>query len=187
MDIRLENIVKKYGNKTVLDGFSHTFKDGRITAVCGESGCGKTTLIRIIAGLDEGFTGTVSPTEFTVSVAFQEHRLFPGATVSQNVELADDSGSGLELLLLLGIGEESFSTLPHQLSGGMARRVSLARAIVKSADVYLFDEPFSGLDDENAENTAAVLKKYCEGKTCIVVTHNRQLAERFADDFLFLD
>ena len=91
-----------------------------------------------------------------------------------------------ELLIKLGIDEESFKKFPAELSGGMARRVSLARAIAKDADIYLFDEPFSGLDSENAERTAKVIKEYCKNKTCIIVSHNKELSKILADDFLQL-
>ncbi len=186
MELRLENITKSFGDKTVLKGFSHVFKDGSITALCGESGCGKTTLLRLIAGLDKYFEGKISPEKYSVSVAFQEHRLYPGATVLENVKVASDSPLTAELLLELGIGKESFDALPSELSGGMARRVSLARALLKDADVYLIDEPFAGLDEDNAQNTARILERYLKGKTAVVVTHNKELASLFANDFLYL-
>ncbi len=186
MNLLLKNIVKKFGDKTVIDNFSHLFPHNTTTAIFGESGCGKTTLLRIISRLERDHEGVIDPIDYTVSVAFQEHRLFPGATVLENVRVAGDVNKGTELLIALGIDSTAFNKYPSELSGGMARRVSLARAILKNADVYLFDEPFSGLDPENAENTAKIIKEYCANKTCIVVTHNKELAEIFADEFLYL-
>ena len=186
MKIQIDNLSKAFGEKVIFNGFSHVFEDSTITAIYGESGCGKTTLLRIISGLDRDCNGSISPEKFTVSFAFQEPRLYPGATVQENLSPFDKSCRAEELLSRLGIGRESFDALPDELSGGMARRVSLARAILKEADVYLFDEPFAGLDAENAENTARVIREYCDGKTCIVVTHNKELAKLFAKEFLYL-
>lgn len=187
MNLQILNLYKKFGDKEIFKDFSYTFKSGKITSVCGSSGCGKTTLLRIIAGLDKDYEGKMSPDKYTVSVAFQEPRLFPGATVYENMLVADKKNMSRKLLLKLGITEENFSALPNELSGGMARRISLARAIVKDADYYLFDEPFAGLDDNNAELTAQIIKEYCSGKTCMIITHNPTLAKYFTDEFLYLD
>ncbi len=186
MELQILDLNKSFADKIIFKNFSHSFKDKTTTAVCGSSGCGKTTLLRIISGLDKDFNGKITPEEFTVSVAFQEPRLYPGATVLENIAVADTSERGVSLLNKLGIPNESLSALPFELSGGMARRISLARAILKKADLYLFDEPFSGLDENNALITAQIIKEYCHDKTCIVVTHNQKLAEIFSDDFLYL-
>lgn len=186
MNLQIIDLNKSFGEKTVFENFSHTFKSGCVTSICGSSGCGKTTLLRIIAGLDTDYKGIILPEKYTVSVAFQEPRLFPGATVLENVSVTDNKEKARSLLSELGIYKDSFKALPFELSGGMARRISLARAILKNADYYLFDEPFAGLDEVNAKITANVIKEYCFGKSCIIVTHNAELAKTITDEFLYL-
>ncbi|MDL2060463.1 ABC transporter ATP-binding protein [Mesosutterella sp. AGMB02718] len=142
-----------------LQNLSLRAEPGEIAAVVGESGCGKTTLLRIIAGLERAEAGRVrfegasgEPASPRIGVVFQEHRLFPWMTVRENIELAvrrlpaperrRRCGEILELVRLSGF-EEAY---PRELSGGMAQRVGLARALVGSPDVLLMDEPFGALD-----------------------------------------
>lgn len=187
MTLTLNNITKRFDDKTIFQDFSFTVDEGKIMAVVGESGVGKTTLLRILAGLDRDFLGKITPKNYKTSVAFQEARLYPGATVMENLLTVTDFKSAESLLLEMGIEKEEFNLYPHELSGGMARRVSLARALLYKADIYLIDEPFSGLDGENTANVSNILCKYLKGKTSVVVTHNAEFAENNADIILNLN
>lgn len=186
MKISLINITKSFEEKKVFDSFSCDFEDNGITVIKGESGVGKTTLLRITAGLDKDFTGRITPEKYSVSFAFQEPRLFPGAAVLENLTAVSEKDRALLLLEKIGIGKESLFLYPDELSGGMAKRVSVARALLFDADVYLLDEPFSGLDEENICNTAKAIREYVSGKTCVVVTHNSAAAEILSGNIINL-
>lgn len=186
MNISLKNISKSFDDKVVLDNFSLELEDGKITVIMGESGIGKTTLLRILAGLDRKFTGEITPSEFKVSVAFQESLLFPGATVIENLTFIADREKSEKILLDMGIEKEEFELFPHEISGGMARRVSVARALLFNADLYLLDEPFSGLDEENENKLLEVISSYLNGKTVLIITHNVSIMKKLADKTVLL-
>ena len=178
-DIIVQNIVKRYGALSVLNGFSHTFQEGRVYCVMGPSGCGKTTLLRLIAGLetpDEGSIAGIAAQR--VSFAFQEDRLIPHFSAAKNVELVLPDRAriraALERIGLSGSLDKPVS----ELSGGMARRVALVRAALFDASIVLLDEPFKGLDSVSYKATLAFIKEECRTKTLICVTHS---AEEAAD------
>lgn len=174
--MKAENITKKFDGKTVFDSFSADFPDGRFTSLTGASGSGKTTLLRILSRLDKDHGGTVTGGG-KISFAFQEPLLFEGATVFENVALKKDAREHAKrVLLALGINGEDFALFPSQLSGGMAKRVSLARAIVFPADTYFIDEPFAGLDDTSKSMAAEVILCELRGKTVVISTHDRSFA-----------
>ena len=144
------------GSIKPVDGLSVSLKAGEIHAVIGESGCGKTTLLRLIAGLDTPDSGSVCFLPLgktpTISIVFQEPRLFPWFTVEKNVALSVRHLNGEEqkekvrrVLELVGLSH-CRELLPSQLSGGMAQRVGLARALCPEPDILLLDEAFSALD-----------------------------------------
>lgn len=158
--IECRNLSKEFhsanGSIKPVDGLSLSFKAGEIHAVIGESGCGKTTLLRLIAGLETSDSGTVNflPEERspTISIVFQEPRLFPWFTVEKNVALSVrhlDTDAQQEkvsrVLELVGLSRCKH-LFPSQLSGGMAQRVGLARALCPEPDILLLDEAFSALD-----------------------------------------
>ena len=132
MTLEIKNLSKKYTKDYIFSNFSQKFDNTGLYLVVGESGRGKTTLLRLIAGLDKSFEGEISR-EGAVSVAFQEYRLFPTLSALENVYLEneDNKASAMALLLRLGLSEEAAVALPGELSGGMKQRVSLARAILK--------------------------------------------------------
>ena len=135
-----------FGDKAVLSRFSLTLPDRGITALSGPSGCGKTTLLRVMAGLERG-GGTVS-LPGRAALLFQEDRLLPWLTAEQNIAavlprpLRSEAGRFLALTEL----EEEGGAYPGELSGGMGRRLSLARALALGREVLLLDEPFTGVD-----------------------------------------
>ena len=143
----------------------------------GESGCGKTTLLRLILGLETPARGTVKVGTDRVSVLFQENRLLPYLSVAENCALFARGASAPETVLReLGL-EESANALPSALSGGMARRAALARMLSHEAELYLLDEPFNGLDEENVRRCAKAINRITAGKTVLVVTHHESEAE----------
>lgn len=180
MSLVIFNLKKAFGSKTIFDNFSYTFKDTGIYALTGESGVGKTTLLRLIAGLDTTYSGEILGGGIgNVSFAFQEHRLFPNLSALDNVILANHDkptdevmAEAKNMLLSLGIAEKDIHLTPSELSGGMRARVSLARAFLKKSPLLLLDEPTSELDAENAELVRKVIKKQSERQLVIMVTHN---------------
>lgn len=177
--MKLVNIFKSYEsgcNKiTVFDGFSREIEDGAVTWITGDSGVGKTTLLRIIAGL-EAFDGEIEGKSGRISFVFQEDRLFEHLTPLENCYLAADRAKRDEIrkaLLAVGMPKTSLEMPAGQLSGGMKRRTAIVRALFAEADILLFDEPFKGLDDDAKRETAVLTEKMRAGRTLIAVTHDR--------------
>lgn len=157
--IKLENITLRYGGKLVLDRFSLELPGRGFTALSGPSGCGKTTLLRVLAGLAAPECGTVSGIDpARTAFLFQEDRLLPWRTVRQHI--ADvlprarrgEVGKWLAFAEMEGEGD----ACPAGLSGGMARRLALARCAALGGDLFLLDEPFAGVDQER---TARILDR----------------------------
>lgn len=175
--IVVSDVSKRFGEKTVLNHFSLEIEKGGIFLIMGASGCGKTTLLRIMIGLEKADEGKVSGIDpDRISFVFQEDRLIDHLSVLSNaiLPMKNESASrkaGAKALALLGLeGEEKKRA--RDLSGGMARRVSIARAMLKEADVVFMDEPFKGLDKDTKEKAISFVKQYAEGKTLIIVTHS---------------
>ena len=145
--LKLEKISLKYGDNTVLHDLSYEFEEGKLTAILGESGVGKTTLLNIIAGLLKPSSGRMTNTHERISYVFQDPRLFDWMTATENVSTVSNDTLAVEMLTLMGL-EDSLDKYPAELSGGMKQRVSLARALAYSPDLILLDEPFKGLDPE---------------------------------------
>ena len=180
MSLVIKNLNKSFGEKEIFNDFSYSFGDRGIYALTGESGVGKTTLLRIISGLDSDYDGEILGAD-SVSLAFQEHRLFPVLTALENVVFAISDTKNEAVLSLaknmltsLGISEKDFSLLPSELSGGMKQRVSLARAFLKDAPILLLDEPTGELDEENARLVRDVIKSEGQSRLVILVTHNKK-------------
>ena len=165
--LKLLKIEKFFGEKRVLSGVSLTVKKGECAMLFGASGCGKTTLLRIAAGLEKQDGGSVEKSGKT-AVVFAEPRLFPTATVLENVTAVMSRSKkdrkaaerrAVEILAAFGLGG-SESLYPSELSTGMAARVSLARAVAYDADLYLMDEPFKSLDAGIKQSVVAYLRQY---------------------------
>ncbi len=160
---------KRFGDKIIFSRFSLDIPDGSSVLLKGESGRGKTTLLRMIASLDRDFDGTIESSRAVM--LFQEDRLIENMGVLSNLLLVTDKkDEALALLERVGLKGEEKSIL-STLSGGMKRRVSIARLLLLESDVYLFDEPFNGLDSETKKTVAALIREKTEGKTIIVVSH----------------
>ena len=170
--ISFKNVYFSYGKKQILNDFNLQINDGERVCLCGPSGKGKTTVLRLIMGLEKENSGQVKVLENAkISAVFQEDRLLPFKTVLENITLFGDSMQGLSVLKELGL-QDYANKYPSSLSGGMARRVSIARALASGGDIFIFDEPFNGIDEENVKLTAALINHYTCGKTVIMVSHN---------------
>ena len=157
--ISVSNITVCFAEKTVLDGFSLAVPEQGITALSGPSGCGKTTLLRVLAGLQKPQAGTAS-LPGPVSLLFQEDRLLPWRTVGQHITdvlpkaRRGEAGRWLELVELAG----EQARYPAQLSGGMGRRLALARCLACGGALLLLDEPFAGVDAQRAGRILARIR-----------------------------
>lgn len=188
----------------VLRDISLQVKPGEFVCIVGPSGCGKSTLLRLIAGLDLQFTGAirfegepVRGTSLERGLVFQDHRLFPWMTVAQNVALAMRN-SGLSAqeqatrvvghLSLVGLSDFS-QAYPQQLSGGMAQRAALARALVNKPKLLLLDEPLGALDALTRMRVRDELARIWmhEGTTMIMVTHDVEEAVQLSDRVVVMD
>ena len=183
--MKITNLSKKFASKVIFDNDTFEFPDGKVTYLIGESGIGKTTLLRIIAGLDKEFSGEITSISNKISYVFQEPRLFPNLNVEENISLvAEDSCYSVKEILSLMELENEQNSLPSSLSGGMKMRIALARAIYNDGDIFLMDEPFSALDDELKARLLPKVFDYLKGKTIIIVSHNLDEANKFADKII---
>ena len=174
--IKLLELTLRYGDKLVLDRFSLEIPDRGLTALGGPSGCGKTTLLRVMAGLAKTEGGTVSGVDpARTAFLFQEDRLLPWRTVSQNIadvlpkSRAGEVGRWLAFAELEGEGD----AYPASLSGGMARRLALARCAALGGELLLLDEPFAGVDSERTARILGQLRGL--GVPIVLATHQPQV------------
>ena len=177
--ILIDHLTKRYGDKIVLDDFFMTVQEGEKLAIMGESGRGKTTLLRIIAGLEQSESGVLDGfSKEDVAYVFQEPRLFDSFSVLRNLTMVsmlphkEAEKRARELLSCVGLATDA-EKYPDQLSGGMKQRLSLARAFMVDRPILLLDEPFSALDQETKSSMIRFVKEYAKNKTVILVTHDR--------------
>ena len=202
--LELKNIEKSFSGRKILDGISLKVTDGEIMCIVGQSGGGKTTLLRCISGLeriDEGEMmldgrkfDPMSSKEALIGVVFQEYNLFPHLSVWENVTLAPEIAlkkdpqavekEARQLLKKLALeGKENL--YPYQLSGGQKQRVSIARALAMHPKILCYDEPTSALDPGLRDKVRdIILSLKNESMTQIVVTHDLNFAREIADDIL---
>lgn len=206
--LQLKNITKNYlsGDNEVqaLKGINIEFRENEFVSILGQSGCGKTTLLNIIGGLDRYTSGDLiingkSTKEFkdkdwdiyrnhSVGFVFQSYNLIPHQTVLANVELAlTISGVGkserkkraIEALQKVGLGDQ-LNKKPNQMSGGQMQRVAIARALVNDPDILLADEPTGALDSKTSVQVMEILKEISKDRLIIMVTHNPELAKKYS-------
>lgn len=202
--LELKKIEKSFSGRKILDGISLKVTDGEIMCIVGQSGGGKTTLLRCISGLeriDEGEMmldgrkfDPMSSKEALIGVVFQEYNLFPHLSVLENVTLAPEIAlkedpqavekEARQLLKKLALeGKENL--YPYQLSGGQKQRVSIARALAMHPKILCYDEPTSALDPGLRDKVRdIILSLKDESMTQIVVTHDLKFAREIADDIL---
>ncbi len=180
--VKLIDLSHNFESKELFTNLNHEFGEG-IHAICGRSGCGKTTLLRIIAGLEQQTSGEVLA-DRPISFSFQDSVLFPWYTAKKNIELVSDSETAIELLREFEL-EKDINTLPAHLSGGMKNRVSIARALAFNSKTILLDEPFAGLDMMTANKSLNIISRHTKGKTVLISTHNMDIASKL-DSILYL-
>ncbi|MDE7229134.1 MAG: ATP-binding cassette domain-containing protein [Oscillospiraceae bacterium] len=188
--IKAVDIHKAFGDNVVLDGFSHEFSDGKVTAVLGKSGCGKSTLLNILMGLSAPDSGEITrPENCRISAVFQEDRLCENLTAGANIRLVTGKRFSKDEIAseLAAIGLDGCESKPvRTLSGGMKRRTALLRALLAEYDVLFLDEPFKGLDMDTKQTVMAYCKEKINGKTVILVTHDMDECEFLADEVIRL-
>ncbi len=206
--LELNNIVKTYRTSDnevhALNGVSLQFRENEFVSVLGASGCGKTTLLNIIGGLDRYTSGDliingISTKQFkdsnwdsyrnhSIGFVFQSYNLIPHQTVLSNVELAltlsgvsksERRARAIEALTKVGLGDQLHKK-PNQMSGGQMQRVAIARALVNNPDILLADEPTGALDTQTSVQIMELLKEVAKDKLVIMVTHNPELAEEYS-------
>ena len=184
MNLEVRNLSKSYGDRVVLDGFSHTFPGGRITAVEGKSGCGKTTLLRLIAGLERPDGGAIRGVpDGGLSMMFQEDRLPPQLTAAGCLRTVLKKTPERDDRIDAALAALGLSDAPNQpvreFSGGMRRRVALARALLYPSPLVLLDEPFKGLDAATRRAAVDFARPLLAGRTVLLVTHDPEDADAF--------
>lgn len=201
--LSIQNLTCQYDTQTVLESLSVEVAQGEIVCLLGASGCGKTTLLKAVAGLLPLTSGLMSlngvtiddgqnwlaPEKRNIGMIFQDYALFPHLTVEQNVgfglrhlPLSERKSKVQEMLDLVHLSEFG-DRYPHQLSGGQQQRVAIARSLAYKPDLLLLDEPFSNIDTQVRHDLIAEIRKIFkkQGVTAIFVTHSREEAFAFAD------
>ncbi len=188
--VEARGLAKRFGTHTVFSGLDLAVRRGETVAILGPSGCGKSTLLRCIAGLESPDAGDVRASG-ELSYVFQEPRLFPWLTVAKNVAFAartpEEHRRVDEAIALVGL-DAARDRLPKHLSGGMAQRAALARALVRAPDVLLLDEPFAALDALRRLELRSALGEIIgrAHAAAILVTHDVDEAIAIADRVLVL-
>ncbi len=193
MSIRFESVSKVFGEHILFEDLNLEIKTGATIVFTGRSGCGKTTMLRMIAGLDKDYSGTITGVPDAVSFLFQEDRLLPWYNVKQNIEFvlrdmmsreksAETIRSILNDVQLTGHEHK----LPQALSGGMQRRAAMARAFCYPSDLLLMDEPFKGFDKKLNNVLFELFERLYtnSGKTVLIVSHDHWLIERLSCDVI---
>ena len=209
--IKINNLKKSFGKKTVLKGIDLQVTQGEVMVIIGPSGSGKSTLLRCLNLLEKPDSGdiylddelitspeaNVDKVREKMGMVFQNFNLFPHKTVLQNIMLApvkvkkvpvkEAEQQAVALLEKMGLTDKK-DVFPNSLSGGQKQRVAIARALAMNPEVMLFDEATSALDPEMVGDVLSVMKELAkEGMTMVVVTHEMGLAREVADDVIFME
>lgn len=187
MSIRIDALTKRFDDHVIFDNLHLDIPTGRVLALTGRSGCGKTTLLRMIAGIDTDYSGQITGVPETKSFMFQEDRLLPWYDVRQNLEFVlKDVMSRDEMYGVIGniltavdlAGHEHKK--PDKLSGGMQRRVAMARAFCYPSELLVMDEPFKGFDAGLTDELIVLFERLysASGKTVLLVLHEPDIIAR---------
>lgn len=209
--ISVQNLVKKFGNNTVLNDISVSINEGEVVCIIGPSGSGKSTFLRCLNRLEEPTSGdividgahlmdkntNINLVRQHIGMVFQHFNLFPHLSVLENIVLApmdlkgetrdEAEKNAIRLLDVVGLADKK-DDKPDSLSGGQKQRVAIARALAMNPDIMLFDEPTSALDPEMVGDVLNVMKDLAkQGMTMVIVTHEMGFAKEVADRVLFTD
>lgn len=200
--LTIKNLTKMYDQNVIFKNLNLTVKEGEVLSIVGPSGIGKTTLIKIMAGLEPANSGEITINNEAISIdgersdaniglIFQDFNLFPNFTVMDNITLAPINVNkvpaekakeqALSLLESLGMADKA-DLYPYQLSGGQKQRVAIARALAMSPKILAYDEPTSGLDESSTKQVAEFVKTLkSRGVTQVIITHDQFFAEIVSD------
>lgn len=205
--LEVQNINKNYDGKQILNNITFQVKEGEFLSILGVSGCGKTTLLRILIGLEQADSGIVLkdhiditsklPCDRGMGIIFQNYALFPNMSVLENVEYAlknkkelknDARKIAMKTLEMIGMLDQ-INKKPSQLSGGQQQRVAIARTLALNPSIVLLDEPISALDVENKEIMKRELKEIQKkfGSTMIYITHDQEEAFYLSDRIMVMN
>ena len=179
----IKNISFSYGDKVIFNDFSLIIEDQKITCITGKSGAGKSTLINLICGLHKPAKGEIVTDGKGFSVVFQDDRLLPWYTAEKNISIVSDKNSAAKWLKAVGL-DGSQELLPSQMSGGMKRRLALARALAFDAGTLILDEPLNGVDSETKSILLDIIKEQSRTKSVILISHNSNEIEKLADNIV---
>ena len=205
--LRLENVSQEFETKLILKNVNFEITEGEFASISGSSGTGKTSLLRIIAGLDRQKDGTIyledkiisshnfhiAPNKRNLGFVIQQKVLFPHLTIQQNVEFGiykhkDKVSKAIEMLENFKVSD-LLKKFPHEISGGEAQRVALARSLVTSPKLLLLDEPFKGLDNKLKKEIYPQLKDFLTQNkiTCLMVTHDEMEIQALSEKNFLLE
>ena len=209
--IKIESVVKEFGDNRVLDGLSLSVREGEVVVIVGPSGCGKSTLLRCINGLEpiqggeitfrgqkvDGNSRSIVGIRQKVGMVFQNYELFPHMTILENIVLSpvlvqkrgrkEVEEEAMQLLSRVSL-EEKRDSFPRELSGGQKQRVAIVRALCMHPEVLLFDEVTAALDPEMVREVLDVMLTLArQGRTMVIVTHEMSFAKAVADRVVFID
>ena len=203
MEVRLEQVSKRYGQKLVFENLNETFESGKITGLVGDNGAGKSTLLRLIAGLDLDYTGHIyyngqplsKPLYQQMTMVFQTPYLLKRSVydnIAYPLQLRHRPSAEIRqktdaMIARLGI-EKLAKQYAHKLSGGESQKVALARALIFEPELVLLDEPMSGIDAASVSFMEQMIQEYAREyrKTVIMITHNARQAEELCDRIVHL-
>ena len=188
-DLVIQGLNKRFGEKRVLEAYSATIRAGRVTCVMGPSGCGKTTLLHILMGLEQADSGTITGLPERISAVFQEDRLCEDFSAVSNIRLVTGKTVSEDEIMqcLSAFGLAGSEQVPvRELSGGMKRRVAIARAVLAEGELLILDEPFKGLDEAVKEKAIALFRQSARQALVLFSTHDRGEAVNLADQVLLL-
>ena len=209
--IKIESVVKEFGDNRVLDGLSLSVREGEVVVIVGPSGCGKSTLLRCINGLEpiqggeitfrgqkvDGNSRSIVGIRQKVGIVFHNYELFPHMTILENIVLSpvlvqkrgrkEVEEEAMQLLSRVSL-EEKRDSFPRELSGGQKQRVAIVRALCMHPEVLLFDEVTAALDPEMVREVLDVMLTLArQGRTMVIVTHEMSFAKAVADRVVFID
>ena len=197
--IEVNNIVKKYGDKLIIDGISFTIYQGNFVSIIGPNGCGKTTLVNMISNLEELSSGEIKKiNNVKIRFVFQHYKesLLPWRTVFDNIKLPLEFSNKKKEIITEKVKQiinefelnEHKKKYPFQLSGGLAQLTAIARSLINELDILILDEPFKSLDFDVAQHVIKLVLNYCEKKniTTILISHDVEQAILFADRLIVL-